>query len=546
MFSTGASGLVNEYTVATITTYILGNSIRQFSVVISLMMLMMGISGFVQKFIKDQHLVEKFVLVEVLLALFGASAPIGVYAAFALLPEHFLLVLYFYVMIIGFLIGFEIPLIIRLNEKYASALKANLAVVLGMDYVGSFVGAIIWIEILLKNFPLTEISYLVAGSNFIIAVITALYFIRRGLVQYKLTTLAMIGLTAAIQLYGFSNNPNWSVYLEQKLYNDPIVLKKTTRYQHLVVTRNPTLDEYRLFINGNLQFSSTDEAIYHENLVHPAMSLIPDHANVLILGGGDGLALREVLKYPEVKQVTLVDLDPEMVKLAANDPTLRKLNQGAFDDARLITHPSKGITEGGFKGIHIETGKIDEQGRSETERVATVQVMNIDADQFLNMEGYYNVIIIDFPDPSSIELAKLYSKEFYLKLKRKLSKNGMLVVQSTSPYFAKNVFLSIQATLEEAGFPNIPYHENVPSFGDWGWFLAWNSGISVEQRRGQIEQLQSFSVATKHLTPEVFKANLVFGKGLLTASPQFKNSLVNTLMHPTILSLYLDASWKHE
>ena len=173
--------------------------------------------------------------------------------------------------------------------------------------------------------------------------------------------------------------------------------------------------------------------------------------------------------------------------------------------------------------------------------MATVDVINLDADKFIGeIPGYYNVIIVDFPDPGSIELVKLYSKEFYLKLKKRLAENGMVVLQATSPYHAKASYLCIQRTMEAAGLITLPYHDNVPSFGDWGWLMGWTAQ-PVEAMRERVSSIR-FDVATRYLTQEVFQASLIFGKGALIPKPE-NESTVNTLMFPVLLHYYLKESW---
>jgi len=238
MFSTGASGLVNEYVLATITTYILGNSIEQFSIVIASMMLMMGVSGFVQSKMSDRFLLQKFIGVEVLMALLGAFAPLAIYAAFGYMNEHFTLVLFFFILSIGFLIGFEIPLVMRIIDAQNIQLKTNLTIVYAMDYIGAFVGAIIWVKFLLLNFPLTEISFIVAGFNFFIAAIAILYFLKQRIIQSPVIILLIIISTACVLIAGYFNNRELNNLLEQRFYDDPIVFKTTSKYQHIVITEN--------------------------------------------------------------------------------------------------------------------------------------------------------------------------------------------------------------------------------------------------------------------------------------------------------------------
>jgi spermidine synthase len=343
IFATGFAGLVTEFILSAVSSYILGNAIEQFSVIIALMMLMMGVAGAVQRFFGEQRLIEKFIAIEILLAILGGFAPIAIYAAFGLLEDHFRLVLYFLAGSLGFLIGFELPLVLRINADYTERLRGNLAVILSLDYVGGFVGAIIWTRFLLRELPLTETSFVVAALNFGIAALTFLYFARHGRVRLRASWLGLIAVTAALLGWGWASNRDWDRQLEQRLYDDRIVLSETTRYQRVVLTHERARDDYRLFLNGNLQFSSADEQIYHEQLVHPAMSLAPSRRSVLVLGGGDGLALREILKYRDVERVTVVDLDPRMTELAATHPVLSRLNSRSFADARVLVAVSPAI-----------------------------------------------------------------------------------------------------------------------------------------------------------------------------------------------------------
>jgi spermidine synthase len=552
MFSTGASGLVNEYILATMSSYILGNSIEQFSIIIASMMLMMGVSGWVQESISDKLLITSFISVEVLMAIMGSFAPIAIYSAFAYLSDNFLLVHYFFILSIGFLIGFEIPIVIRLINLYGVDLKHNLKAVYAMDYLGSFVGAIIWVKFLLHNFPLTEISFIVSGFNFLIASITIIYFFRHKLITNSLIPILLL-VTLIILLIGFNKNKHWNIYLEQKFYDDPIVEQVTSKYQHLVLTKNTKRGDLRLYINGNTQFSSLDEARYHELLVHPAMNLAKKIDKILILGGGDGLALREVLKFKQVKNVTLVDLDPQMVKLASSNSYLTQLNQNSFADARVHSLESNALSDNDKKSIYLQTRAT----KSPIEWVAQVDVFHLDADQFVNqlyqksmnkknLNNNWDVVIIDFPDPSSIELAKLYSKEFYYKLKRILSKDALIAIQSTSPYHAKEAFIAIIGTIKSAGFDVIPYHQNIPSFGDWGFNLAWSNKALSQQIRNKINKLESFKSKTSYLTPELLRASLVFGKNELISNNKSNNKCINTLMEPCLLNLYQNYSWLSE
>ncbi|MFT6732757.1 MAG: spermidine synthase [Polaribacter sp.] len=546
MFSTGASGLVNEYVLATLTTYILGNSIEQFSIVIASMMLMMGVSGFVQSAMSDDNLIGKFVTLEATMAIICAFAPLAIYWTYANLTDHFLYVHYFFVLFVGFLIGFEIPLVMRIIEQSKVSLKTNLSLVYAMDYVGAFVGAILWVKFLLKNYPITEISFIVAGFNLLIAFITVIYLLRTKLIKNIWSSLILMITAALLLSIGYWKNQELSHLLEQKFYDDPIVYSHTTKYQHLVITENKQLKDIRLYINGNTQFSSLDEERYHDLLVHPVMSLAKPKT-VLILGGGDGLALREVLKYKELDSITLVDLDPKMIELATNNQYLSTLNKNAFNDSRLKVLTAEGIKDMGVRSLQLATDDTvnvtsDSIGHNKFERVASLNVYNLDADIFLkNIENKkWDAIIIDFPDPSSIEINKLYTKQFYYQVKSRLTDEGFVAVQSTSPYHAKEVFLAIGLTLESVGFNRLPYRQNVPSFGDWGFHLAWKNSSTKQKVKARIKNINSFEVTTSFITPDVLVASLAFGKNELES----KSNCINRLMSPCLMNQYLDYSWQ--
>ncbi|WP_445663756.1 spermine/spermidine synthase domain-containing protein, partial [Ideonella azotifigens] len=221
---------------------------------------------------------------------------------------------------------------------------------------------------------------------------------------------------------------------EDRFYGEAILLRETSAYQRVVVTRSRA--GIRLFLNGNLQFHSKDEYRYHEALVHPAMAAQGAPRRVLVLGGGDGMAAREILKYPSVEQVTLVDLDPKMTQLFRTEPLLTALNHNALNSPKL-------------------------------------KVVNDDAFGWLAAhDESFDVIVIDFPDPSNFALGKLYTTSFYELVDQHLAAGGYAVVQTTSPLIARKSFWTVASTLEAAGLTITPYHAHVPSFGEWGYILA--------------------------------------------------------------------------
>ncbi|MEP6779722.1 MAG: polyamine aminopropyltransferase, partial [Gemmatimonadaceae bacterium] len=221
---------------------------------------------------------------------------------------------------------------------------------------------------------------------------------------------------------------------EDGMYADPVILARDTRYQRIILTN--WKDDLRLYLNGHLQFASRDEYRYHETLVHPGLAGSANRSQVLVLGGGDGLAVREILKYPDVQHVTLVDLDEQMTTLFKTHPRLSALNDSSFSNPR-------------------------------------VKVINADAFTWLDStKVLYDFVVIDFPDPSNYHVGKLFTSAFYRLVQQHLVPGAMIVVQATSPMFARQSFWSIANTLQAAGLHTWPYHTYVPSFGEWGFVLA--------------------------------------------------------------------------
>jgi spermidine synthase len=281
-------------------------------------------------------------------------------------------------------------------------------------------------------------------------------------------------------------------FFEKNLYEDEIIYSAQTPYQRIVITR--WREDTRLYLDGNLQFATPDEYRYHEALVHPAMSLSRRVENVLILGGGDGLGVREVLKHPSVKRVTLIDIDPAMTKLGREYPPIVEANRRALHDPR-------------------------------------VHLVHEDAHKFLERDAkLYDVIIGDLPDPNTDVLAKLYSREFYKLIKQHLAASGVFVTQATSPFFAREAFWCITRTLEDADLHVAPYHAYVPSFGDWGWVLASPHQLHVERAK--------LTVPTQFLTNGTLQEMFVLPRDVSEVPTD-----VSTLDRPTIIEYYIH-DWK--
>lgn len=434
VFVVAACGLVYELAAGALASYLLGDSILQFSTVIGAYLFAMGIGSYLSRFFERQ-LVAQFLRIELLVGLIGGLMPVALFALQTVAPPSFRIALYTLVLVIGILVGLEIPLVMRIlkrhfRERYA--LSHLVSEVLTFDYLGALAVSIAFPLVLVPSLGLVRTGALFGLMNVAVA-IWAMWLFRaelRGLVGHVAACVAVVATLAAV-MFGADRISTWA---EDRFYADKIVYSASSRYQRIVVTSSRA--GTRLFLNGNLQFHSRDEYRYHESLVHPAMAAHGAPKQVLVLGGGDGLAVREVLKYPGVEQVTLVELDPHMVKLFAEQPLLRALNGDAL-------------------------------------RSPKVRVVNADAFAWLEQNpGAYDVIVVDFPDPTNFSIGKLYTTSFYTLIDQHLAASGYAVVQTTSPLIARKSYWTVAQTIESTGLTVTPYHAHVPSFGEWGFLLA--------------------------------------------------------------------------
>jgi spermidine synthase len=422
-------GLVYELVAGALASYLLGDSVTQFSLVIGVYLTSLGLGAFLSRFVV-RGVARRFVEAEIGVALLGGlSAPLLFFAFSS--PRWFSPVFYGVVVGIGTLVGLEIPLLMRLL-KDTVVFRDLVSQVLTFDYLGSLAASILFPLVLLPRLGLTRTSVLFGLLNAAVAFWSIRLF--RDRVGPPAGLFARAGIVTAILLAAFVVADRLTAVAEENQYSDEIVVARTTPYQRIVVTRNRA--GFQLFLNGHLQFSSVDEYRYHEALVHPAFAAVPHARRVAVLGGGDGLAVREILKHEEVESVTLVDLDPAMTVLATTHPLFLALNGGSLNSPK-------------------------------------VRVVNEDAMIWIaNEPDLFDVVLVDFPDPTSYAVGKLYTSRFYSLVKRKLDPEGVVCVQSTSPLFARRSFWIVDATLRAAGFETRPYHIAVPSFGDWGFVLA--------------------------------------------------------------------------
>lgn len=578
MFLTGLCGFVFECILSTSSTHIFGNSTKEWTFTISFMLLMMGLASWIQKFpffIKNNKLIEQFIRIEMSLALLGAFAPLVLFSVHAYMPEKVGGFQIFLVGSIGFLIGLEIPVAQRINERFAN-LARNISDTIALDYIGAFVGAQIFYRFFLQNLPLEQISFVVAFFNYVVAVMAYRFFYSRGNIVDIRQTRILVAVTALALVAGYLLTPGITMSQRQKFFRDHVIAERQTDYQHIVVTRNAKTGNHDLFLNGNLQFSGDDEERYHEPLVLPALHLRnmdrrrkQDMLDVLILGGGDGMAADVVRNDPAVKTITLVDIDPKMVKFCASSRIIAQYNHNVFQDAKVAVLKAGAITNIGKAPLYYQIGSVnDHRLNYETEEITELAsvgiavdslinelqnfgpeefiVLNYDADWFIEQveDRLWDVIIIDFPDPRTVELSKLYSWEFYVKLRKILAAGGIIVTQATSPFYAKEVFLCIRRTLQAAGFYTLPYQGFVGSFGgNWGWIIGYLfSEEEMGSRLEAMDNLSSFQIETRFLTPELFRAMRIFGKDDLVAEEY--PELVNYLTSAKTLDYLYENAWQ--
>lgn len=410
---------------------------------------------------------------------------------------------YVWGVLLGLMIGMEIPLIARVRQSLSDAhLLHNAGTIYGADYIGAGIGAAIWVGFMLA-IDIQLAAALTASFNLLAGFIFIWRF-KHNIRHWGLLLSGHIGATGILLMLAI-HGPNWEQDFNNLLFKDKVVYSQATRFQQLTFTErlrgNGLPPVYSLYINGRLQFSSSDEHIYHAFLVHPTLAASARHDNILIIGGGDGLGLNHVLKW-QPKAVTLLDLDAELVSLFrtphADMPTqlsraMLSLNENALNDDRL-----KLIHDDAFNGV----------------------------DKLLASGEKFDAIIVDLPDPSHPDLNKLYSDVFYRKLSELMSSDGALTVQSTSPYHAPKAFISVGNTLELAGFNVKQYHHNVPSFGEWGWSIATKMGKNAEQR---LQNVTHLAVEDNWLTLGLIKASFEFPANFYQDKQEIKPNTLGSL-----------------
>lgn len=492
------SGLSYELIAGTMATYLLGQSVTQFSFAMGWFMAAMGLGSYLTRYVENR-LFDSLLKVQIVLALAGGFSAFFMFLAFAqtdnLYPYFFSISL-----IIGGAVGFEIPLILRIIGKYR-ILSLAVSEVFTYDYIGALFASLIFPLLILPYMGLVRASLFFGLFNCLAGLIIFKLSPEKKQVQrWRLPLIAVV----LILLVGFIFSGNLTRWVEDILYQDPVVFSKETKYQRIVITK--WRDDIRLFLNGNLQFSTRDEARYHETLVHVPISKMAEiPKSVLLLGGGDGLAVRELLKYPQIEKIIMIDLDGELVSLFKDHPQLHKVNNQSLQSAKLT-------------------------------------IYNEDAFQWLKNNKNlppFDLIIADLPDPNSYSLGKLYSVSFYLHLLEHLSSIGMFVTQATSATYSPAAYWCIKSTIEESlrikrgyylnEWTIQPFHTYIPSFGDWGFILA---------SKNFSQQVERKLPSTRFLTRALIDSLFVFSKDI----EQKQTKQINHLDNQILVRIYAN-SW---
>ncbi len=486
VFVVATCGLIYELIAGTLASYLLGDSVTQFSTIIGVYLFSMGIGSWLSKYF-DKNILSWFIQIEILVGLVGGTSSTLLFLFFESIAS-FRILLYGLVSLTGILVGLEIPLLMRiLQNRYE--FKDLVSKVFTFDYIGALLASLIFPLLLIPHLGLIKTSYLFGILNVAVALIVCVNFKKDIPAAKYLQSASIISMLALV--IGFVYAETITSFSESMSYSDTIIYSKSTPYQRIILTKRGKI--LRLFLNGNLQFSSDDEYRYHEALVHPGLSSLPQARHVLVMGGGDGLAVREILKYPAVESITLVDLDKGMTSLFQKNSMLVSLNKKS-----LISPKVKVINADAFSWVRDQKNRFD-------------------------------FIVVDLPDPSNYSVGKLYTNSFYTLIKELLTPEGIIVVQSTSPYVAPKSFWTVNKTLESVGLHTVPYHNYVPSFGEWGYIMA--------MKKPYYKKPANFAAGLKYISKESLDQMFYFPKDMSKRETE-----VNKLNNQVLVK-YFENEW---
>lgn len=501
----GFTAIAHQNNLGATSSLLAGDSITQYGWVIGLTLLGLGLGFFVSRYVRDTALVPMFIATEIVLTLVSGFSVVLAFWGYSNLPAVYIWFIRLVSLLISTLIGVEDAMLVRIAEKREQDVAESVGLTFWFSNIGGALAGFSFGQLLIPQLGIFNLALVLGLLDGILVIVNLLYF--RQQLRF---VLVQIVFTAGIVLLLFITllaNRSVTTLLTQQLYEDKIAKEWNGAYGTKVLTCSPA-GTCKLFINGQLQFSSKDEYQYHERLIHPAMAVVTERVknrplNVLIAGGGDGLAARELLKYDQVGAVTIVDLDPDMTNRVAMEEPVVSYNQGALKDQRVAVH-------------------------------------NGDAFTYLrDTDDVFDLIVVDLVDPDTENTAKLYAEEFYRFAARKLAHGGVFVTQSTSPWYAPRAFWTINLTLDTV-FPEVvPLRWNIPSFGDWGWNVA--SNIPFDPQTLAIDETK-----TRGLTTEGWRASLVFERDELMLRDELQaKGIKSTLARPAVLLYYTEpGTWE--
>ena len=479
-----AAGLVLELLLVAQASYLMGDATLATGVVVGTFLAAMGLGAWFTEFIavKGQplnRLLRALVLVEITLCPLCLLGPVSLFLLFAIGAPLWIAIVLLTLMV-GLLGGMELPLITRMLETQ-DQLRRALARVLALDYFGSLLGALAFPLVLLPWLGLLPTAAVLAFVP--VGATLALALVFPSLRRWRIPVIALLPITGVAAFFIAPLGHR----IEDGFYGARVIERHQTRHQRIVMTRRGA--DLRLFLDGDLQFSSLDEYRYHEALVHPAMAAHEAPRHVLLLGAGDGLALREILRWPSVERVDVVELDPVVIRLARQQPQLRRLNHDSLRDPRVTVHLG--------------------------DAYAAVR----------NFKRRFDVVIADFPDPDTLPVARLYSVGFYGAVRERLHPSGVMVTQASAPFLTPRVLASIQAGLQQAGLETRPYSVPIPTFGPWGFVMARPSAWSP--------QFQSIPFPTRWIDSDQLAALFAFPRDFLPSDSDTVQA--NRMTQPVLL-----------
>ncbi|WP_043490989.1 MULTISPECIES: polyamine aminopropyltransferase [Streptomyces] len=512
VFICAACGLVYELELVALASYLMGDSVTQASVVLSVMVFAMGLGSLLAKRLRCRAAVG-FGAVEAVLALVGGCSAMALYACFVWSGQSRTALVGFS-LAIGVLIGAEVPLLMtliqRVRRQDAGGAVADL---FAADYVGALVGGLAFPFLLLPALGQLTGALVTGAVNAVAGGALVLWLFRRDLsararwtlVVANVVVLALLAAAAAL-------TPAFERAARRAVYGPDIRVAVRTGVQEIVLTGGGADGRpLSLFLDGRLRVSGRDELSYHEALVHPAMA--GPHRRVLVLGGGDGLAAREVLRYGGVRSVTVVEIDAEVVRLARTDPGLTALNAHAYRDPRVRV-----VTADAFDWLRRADGGAGPYNSAGGPALSRTP-------------GPYDVVVCDLPDPGITPSTKLYSQEFYGLVERALAPGGRLAVHAGTLSARPRAYWTVEATVRSVGLRTAPYtvgRDRTPDRSpggaaampqDWGFVLAGRAPVRLG--------LPGHGPRPRSLTPGALRAG-----GREAARQREPGLPASTLTHP--------------